>query len=184
MADQLEKTDDDFIKELMEMEEDEGIVAEAEREAEAEDEKAAKASHTEYVTRSEYAAEKELEKLESTFAAHASDEEKELLAIYRTGDEAPKQLKRLMQLAHTKAAEAKKAPDPEEVEKKAAELAQNMIGTSPLSGGVGAETPEERQRTDLWGRVAESGDPQALVTLLAEDSEFISKVLNGQPLRK
>jgi hypothetical protein len=137
MADNIEpqvdaEAEDWLAQALAEEDENEsGVVAEAEREAEEQDEKEAKGHQVAYLTKEEYRAEREIEKLDKTWEANASEVEKNLVAIWRRGDETPAQLKKLMQLARTKAAET--APSAEEVEKKAAEIAQNELGVGPIA---------------------------------------------------
>lgn len=108
------------------------VVAEAEEEAEEADEREAKKRKdaAKYITKDEY----ELEKLDSRFEASAPEEERELLAIYRRGDENPAQLKKLMQLVHTKVQEAHKKDEPDEdvVEAKAADIAAKRYGAGPI----------------------------------------------------
>lgn len=132
--------------------------------------------------------EKQTDDLIDKFSEKASEEAKRLFDIYRRGDEDPKQLKALMELAVVKAKEA--APVPEEVEqqaeKRADEIAKEHYGVGPLASGgpVPEMTPEEEQRNALFRRVQAEGDPRALLGLLAEDSEFVDAVLTGKALRK
>jgi len=100
---------------------------------------------------SEFITEQKVDDMVDRFMADAPQDAKELFAIYRIGDEDPKQLKRIMDLAMTKSAETKKA-SPEEAEeeetveakaeKKAVQIAKENYGVGPISGGS-SSTPEE-----------------------------------------
>ena len=167
----------------LESEEDKAVaVAERENQREKKVEQAKKAEHeeTEVVTRSEYLADRFLES--------ASEDEKRLFTIYRRGDEDPRQMQAVIDMAKTKAAEAAKTLSTEVDEKaqeRADEIAADAYGVGPLSNSrQEAIPPEQQQYQDLWGRVQKEGDPKALVSLLAEDSTFIDAVLNGRPLNK
>jgi anti-sigma-K factor RskA len=73
----------------------------------------------------------------------------------------------------------------EKAQEKADEIAADAYGVGPLSNSRQENIPPEQQQyQDLWGRVQKEGDPKALVSLLAEDSQFIDAVLNGRPLNK
>jgi hypothetical protein len=84
--------------------------------------------------------EKQTEEIIDKFMAGASEDAKRLFGIYRRGDEDPKQLKAIMELAVVKAGEA--APASEEVEeqaeKKATQMARDAYGVGPISGGQAA----------------------------------------------
>lgn len=120
--------------------EDEGeqVMAEADR-VDQQAKKQAQAKKAEHeddgvVTKTEYMADK--------FLASASEEEARLFAIYRRGDEDPRQLKAIMELAQTKAAEAEKVMGAE-VEEKAEKLADEKAATAY---GVGPITPGQPSR--------------------------------------
>lgn len=91
--------------------------------------------------------EKELDAVVDKFLAGASDTAKELFTIYRTGDEDKRQLKRIMDLAVTKAAETEKTDEQitSEAEKLADQKAKQDYGVGPISGGQPATqaTPQE-----------------------------------------
>lgn len=134
---------DEWVDELESPEEDAAVAA-----AEHDDDKAAKQArvkkaHDEedgVVTKAEYMADK--------FLSGASEEEARLFAIYRRGDEDARQLKGIIELAKTKAAEAAKALG-QEVEEKAEKLADkkaaDAYGVGPLAPGAPSRemTPQE-----------------------------------------
>lgn len=159
-------------------EEESPVVAEAEAEAEEEDEKAAKAHQAERSAVEELRAELKAKEIEETFEKSASDDEKHLLAIYRKGDESPAQLKKLMQLVHTKVQEAHKDPEEveEEIESKAAEMAKESYGAGPIS--------TKRQKVDEEAeliKVIERGGPEsdkALARALFANDSVIGPYLN------
>jgi carbonic anhydrase len=112
--------------------------------------------------------EQKVEDMKDKFIASASDTAKELFAIYCTGDEDPKQLKRIMDLAKTKAAETE--VDPEAVEKAAAKKAQEAYGVSPISqnGPVAEE--------DQWAKAREKVRAGG-----SEGDHFAFKMWNSLP---
>lgn len=92
------------------------------------------------VTRTEYLADK--------FLDSASEEEKRLFAIYRRGDEDPRQMRAIIELAQTKAAEASKALSAEveeKAEEKATQIAADQYGVGPITPGQASRkmTPQE-----------------------------------------
>lgn len=192
-AEVVESEDEDYDKWLAALEDDEDDAPEeAEVKAEREDDKALKVARTTQKVVSEYITEKKVDDMKEKFLAEASDTAKELFAIYCTGDETPKQLKRIMDLAKTKDAETQKtdaATDEEiaeQAEKKAAQIARESYGVSPLPSGraIPDQTPDQHRYDEAFSRVSTKGDPMALLGLMAEDSDFIDAVLTGQPLRK
>lgn len=165
---------DEFGKYLEELE-DEGeevaaSVADAEAEADEAEEKEAKQRKAkeakEYVTKDEY----EVSKLDDKFEKSASDEEKELLSIYRRGDENPAQLKKLMQLVHTKVQEAHKKdePDEEAVEQAAEELAAERYGAGPISTKR-KKVDEEQEIIDAIAKGGPGMDRLVVQALFADD---------------
>jgi len=140
--------------------------AEADHEDEREEEQKVARKTEQFVTKEEF----QIEKMEASFEKNASDEAKELFSIYRMGDESPAQLKRIMQLAVTKADETakRKGVPEEEVERvaseKAAKMAQDEYGVGPISGGSsGKQTPEEV--FDALRAQAKAGDTHAAFVL-------------------
>lgn len=115
--------------------EGEQVMAEADR-VDQQAQKQAQAKKAEHedsgvVTKTEYMADK--------FLASASEEEARLFAIYRRGDEDPRQLKGIIELAQTKAAEAARAIGEEvevKAEEKATKIASDQYGVGPLANGV------------------------------------------------
>jgi hypothetical protein len=155
-------------------------VAAAEEKADHEDERA-RHQNVEAITRVEkLERDLKLRDLEAAFNAGATEDEKRILAVLRVGNETPEQLARAIQLAKTKAAEL--APQNDEVDKLASQKAAQIIGSGPIP--VGEKEPEVDPRDDLWNRVKTDGDADALVALMADDSDFIKAVLSGAPLRK
>ena len=151
---QVDSEDAEYDKWLAALEEDdEPEVTEAEVQAEHEDDKALKVARSTQKVVSEYITEQKVEDMKDKFIASASDTAKELFAIYCTGNEDPKQLKRIMDLAKTKAAETE--VDPEAVEKAATQKAQEAYGVSPLAEGH-AEPPDEWE--EARKRIREKGD--------------------------
>lgn len=133
--------------------------------------------------------EQKVEDLVDKFMAKAPEDAKKLFTIWRKGDEDPKQLKAMMELANVKAQEtaAAAAPDiEEEAEKKAAQIAAEQYGVGPISGGQAAAplTPEQQKYNEDYQKVATQGDSRALLGLLSEDSEFVSAVLTGGEVRR
>jgi vacuolar-type H+-ATPase catalytic subunit A/Vma1 len=133
--------DSDYDQFLATLEEEDPEVAEAEEHAEEEDETALKlarrAQREAEAIRDEYRA----DKLVDDFNKVANETAKTLFEIYRKKDMDETQLKAAMQLAMTKAQEA--APKPEDVEARAAEMAQEAYGAGPITPGVSTEeTPE------------------------------------------
>lgn len=165
---------DEFGKYLDELEEEgeevAAAVADAEAEAEEAEEKEAKQRKTkeakEYVTKDEY----EVSKLDDKFEKDASDEEKELLAIYRRGDENPAQLKKLMQLVRTKVQEAHKKDEPaeEEVEEAAAAIAAERYGAGPISTKR-QKVDEEQELIDSIKKGGPNMDRLVAEALFADD---------------
>lgn len=147
MAEETEVTaeeTDEFGKWLDELADDDEP-SDAEVKAEHEDSKALKVAQQTKKVVTEFITEQKVDDMTEKFLATASDTAKELFAIYRTGDEDPKQLKRIMDLAMTKAAETEK-PEPEVdeevVEAKAAQMAKDAYGVGPIAGGR-ASTPDD-----------------------------------------
>ena len=143
---QTDSEDAEYDKWLAALEEDDEVVTEEEVKAEHEDDKALKVARSTQKVVSEYITEQKVEDMKDKFIASASDTAKELFAIYCTGSEDPKQLKRIMDLAKTKAAETE--VDPEAVEKAAAKKAQEAYGVAPISqnGPVAEEDPWDKAR--------------------------------------
>jgi hypothetical protein len=140
---QVDSEDAEYDKWLAALEEDdEEEVTEAEVQAEHEDDKALKVARSTQKVVSEYITEQKVEDMKDKFLSSASDTAKELFAIYCTGSEDPKQLKRIMDLAKTKAAETE--VDPEAVEKAATRKAAEAYGVGPIAEGH-AEPPDEWQ---------------------------------------
>ena len=155
-------------------------VTAAEEKADHEDEKA-RHQNVEAITRVEkLERDLKMRDLEDAFEKAATDDERRILSVLREGDETPEKLAKKMQLSKTKAAEL--APQNDEVDKLASQKAAQIIGSGPIP--VGEKEPERDPRADLFEKVQKDGDPLALVQLLSEDSEFISAVLNGNPIRK
>ena len=184
MADTDELTDDAELDALIaEYAEDESPEVEAaEAEADHEDDVARKTAVTAITRVEKLERDLKLRDLEGAFEKGATLDEKRILDVLRTGDETPEQLAKKIQLAKTKAAELAPQVDEEEVDKLATEKASQIIGAGPIP--VGQKEPERDPRMDLFEKVQKDGDPAALLSLMAEDSEFIAAVLNGTPLRK
>jgi hypothetical protein len=187
MAEEIQAPEDEqeFAQWLDELEsEEDKAVAVAERE----DKQAQKPVQANKAQRDDEAVVTRTEYLTDKFLATASDQEKALFAIYSHGVETPREMQSAIDLAKTNAAEAAKVMGEEveeKAEEKAKELAKSEYGVGPISGGSSSDlTPEEQQKVDLWGKVQKDGDPGALLTLMAEDSDFIDAVIYGKPLRK
>ena len=134
-------------------------------------------------------AEKKTDEMVDEFMARAPEGAKDLFSIWRKGDEDPKQLKALMELANVKDQETAAQTAPvieEEAEQKAAEIAREQYGVGPISSAQQgpALTPEQRQYAEYVEKVEKSGDAKALLSLLSEDSEFITSALTGGEIRK
>lgn len=161
MADEVEVQDpvdeeEDFSKWLAALGDDDEDEVEEEVMAETaqDDQKALKiANKTKNVVRDYITADK-TEKMMEKFEATASEEARELFTIYSSGVdvEDPRQLKRIMDLAKTKAEAVKKGTE-EEVATKAEQLARQLAkddyGVGPISGAGSSTTPEED-----WDRIA------------------------------
>ena len=155
----------------MDDEEEDPVVAEAEEEAEEEDEKELKAKKTERNAVEELRAELKAKEMEEKFEKSASDEEKQLLAIYRTGDESPAKLKKLMQLVHTKVQEAHKEPEDveDEIEAKAAEMAKESYGAGPITTKR-HKVDEEAELIKVIEKGGPAGEKALAKALFANDS--------------
>lgn len=109
--------------------------------------------------------EKQTEEIIDKFMAGASEDAKRLFGIYRRGDEDPKQLKAIMELAVVKATEAAPAVE-EQAEKRADQIAREQYGVGPISGGQpssGEMTAE--QYFDQRREQARKGDMHAAFEL-------------------
>lgn len=156
--------DEEFEKWLAEADEEEDMQESAEVEYVKEDDKALKTAIETKRMVAKHFKEERVEKKVDAFLASASDTEKELFAIFRKGDEDDKQLDRLIELVKTKAnvAEGKIAGEiDEEVEGKAAEMAQEMIGSGPLKQGARIKPDPEAAEREMLERIA-AGDMNAL----------------------
>jgi hypothetical protein len=136
----------------LESEEDKAVAV-----AEREDKQAQKTDHQQkakheeegVVTRSEYIADK--------FLSDATDDEKRIFAIYRKGDEDPRQMSALIDLARTKVAEADKtlsAEVDEKADRLADEKAKDAYGVGPISKGEPSRQMTPQEEFDLMARNA------------------------------
>ena len=102
-----EVVDEEFEAFLAGLDDDEG--------GEQEDKALKVAEKTRQVVK-EFITEQKTDDMLDKFTASAPEEARRLLDIWRKGDEDPKQLKALMELATTKASEAEKPVDEEQIE--------------------------------------------------------------------
>ena len=164
----VENEDESYDAWLAALEDDEeDAPAEAEVKAEHDDDKAMKVARKTQKVVTEFVTEEKIKSIDERFGATASDDAKRLVAIWRRGDEDPKQLKALMELAKTKTAET--APDPEAVEKEATRKAREAYGVAPLAQGTAVEPDEweearervrrgdTRQAFAMWNSLPGSG---------------------------
>jgi hypothetical protein len=126
----------------------------AEEEAEVVEEKDGEVSAVERLGKKVEALEKEkqTEAIIDKFESSASEDAKRLFGIYRKGDEDPRQLKAIMELAVVKAREAEPAAEEVEAqaEKQAEKIAKEQYGVGPISGGSKAE------EDDGWEKAREA----------------------------
>jgi hypothetical protein len=166
---QVDSEDAEYDKWLSALEEDDEEVTEEEVKAEHEDDRELKRLAHRQDKIIERMTEQEAASMKDKFMAEASDTAKELFAVYCIGDENPKQLKRIMDLAKTKAAETE--VDPDAVEKAAAKKAQEAYGVAPISqsGPVAEEDPWDKAREkvkagdshtafQMWNSLPSSGE--------------------------
>jgi len=123
------------------------------------------------------------------FYAVASDDEKELAAIFLEGSESLSQVERAIKLIKTKAG-VKKGSEPSEQADGEAEQAaeqpeeeQSEAFKPPISGEpVRAVTLADRKYSELVDKVSSQGDPLALLKLIALDDpeSLAAKVLNRE----
>lgn len=110
--------------------------------------------------------EEKVDKKIDAFMAEASETEKRLFAIYRKADMDDKQIDGLIELVKVKTTEAETDEEADEVEEKAAELAQQMVGAGPLRQGARIKPDKE---AELMERIA-MGDVNALVDAVVGDN--------------
>lgn len=152
MADEVDTPigddDDDFTRWLAELEDEETAAVAPE------DDKALKVAQQTKKVVSEFITEQKTEEMVDKFLAEASQDAQDLFTVYRTGDESPKQLRRLMELAVAKASQIKGGDD---VERRAQELADKKAredyGVAPV-GSSGGAPPREMSAEEVYDQLA------------------------------
>jgi hypothetical protein len=155
-----EEDEDDLLAALLADDDDDEPEAEVEEKYERDDRKLEKKlkAVTEIVAKNER--QKQADHIYDSFMAEASDTEKELFGLYADDDMTPAQMKKVIDHAKRKAAALAPPEDvdaEEEVNKRAAQIAQQRWGAGPIRADAGKKVDEE---AELMDRIAK-GDVNA-----------------------